>query len=87
VFVLHCTAALDRAIHYLLSQEAFQLQEGLLNLARLHDRSEVAEQTMQYLSYSYDSALMADHDQDFYLLVECSCCFCILLYINRSFDQ
>lgn len=87
VFVLHYTAVLDRAIHYLLSEEVFQLQEGLLNLTGLHDRSKIAQFTRHYLSYSYNSVLIADHNQNFYLLVELFSCLCNLLYINHLFDQ
>ena len=90
VFVLHYTAVLDRAIHYLLSQEAFQLQEDLLNLTRLHNRSKVTNKTIQYLLYSYDSALMADHDQEFYLwndFVASATCFTLIIHLTNKKSQ
>lgn len=87
MFVLHYTAVLDRAIDYLFSEEAFQLQEGLLNLTGLHDRSKIAQFTRHCFSNSYDSVLIADHNQDCYLwnnVVASATCFTFIIHLTNK---
>lgn len=74
------TAVLDRAIHYLLSQEGLT-QEVFLILLDSMTHLKLPSRRQCFL-HSYNSALMADHDQDLYSLVEWFCYSWNLLYIN-----